>query len=91
MKHGHNPYAGHGEATGATAHRQKRLPEIKAPTLVIHGTEDPILPLEHGMILAEKIPNAKKFIMEGVGHEMPEQLMKEIITEMIKLFGQAKG
>lgn len=91
MTHGHNPYAGHGEATGATAYRQKRLPEIKAPTLVIHGTEDPILPLEHGMILAETIPNAKKFIMEGVGHEMPEQLMKEIIAEMIKLFEQAKG
>ena len=91
MAHGHNPYAGHGEATGATAYRQKRLHEINVPTLVIHGSEDPILPLQHAMVLAEKIPNAKKYIMEGVGHEMPEQLMTEIIDEMINLFEQAKG
>ncbi len=74
------------DAVGASGSRINRLGEIKAPTLVIHGTEDPILPLDHGMALADKIPGAKKLIMEGVGHEMPEALMPEIINEMLALF-----
>ena len=89
MAHGNNPYAGHGEATGATPYRKERLREIKAPTLVIHGSEDPILPVEHGMMLAENIPNAKKYIMQGVGHEIPEQMLPEIISEMLNLFNQS--
>lgn len=89
MTHGNNPYAGHGEATGASPYRKERLHEIKTPTLVIHGSEDPILPVEHGLTLAENIPNAKKYIMEGVGHEMPEQMLSEIINEMLNLFNQS--
>ena len=88
MAHGNNPHAGHGEAVGASPNRKERLHEIKVPTLVIHGTEDAILPLDHGMALADNIPNAKKYIMEGVGHEIPEQLLPEIITEMVTLFKQ---
>jgi len=88
MAHGNNPHAGHGEAVGASPNRKERLHEIKVPTLVIHGTEDAILPLDHGMALADNIPNAKKYIMEGVGHEIPEQLLPEITTEMVTLFKQ---
>ena len=43
------------------------------PTLVIHGTEDGILPLEHGVALAEGIPGAKWLPLEGVGHALPEE------------------
>ena len=78
MTHGYNPHAGHGEAVGASPNRKERLHEIKVPTLVIHGTEDAILPLDHGMVLVDNIPNAKSYIMKGVGHEIPEQLLPEI-------------
>ena len=47
-----------------------RLGEIAAPTLVLHGTEDPLFPLGHGEALAE-IPGARLVALEGVGHEMP--------------------
>jgi pimeloyl-ACP methyl ester carboxylesterase len=90
MAHGHNPHAGHGEAVGASPNRKERLHEIKVPTLVIHGTEDAILPLDHGMVLVDNIPNAKKYILDGVGHEIPEELLPEIITEMTALFKQTK-
>jgi len=86
--HGNNPFNGHGDAIGVSPNRTKRLYEIKAPTLVIHGTEDSILPLDHGMALVNNIPNAKKIIMEGVGHEIPSELLPEIIAEMIALFKQ---
>ena len=88
MAHGHNAYAGHGDAIGASPSRLNRLADINLPTLVIHGTEDPILPLDHGMALADNIPGATTFIMEGVGHEIPEALMPEIVSKMLTLFQQ---
>ena len=51
---------------------RQRLGEIAAPTLVIHGTEDPILPYPHGVAVADEIPGAKLLTMDGVGHEIPE-------------------
>jgi pimeloyl-ACP methyl ester carboxylesterase len=48
-----------------------RLGEIRAPTLVLHGTEDPLFPCGHGEALAAEIPGARLLPLEGVGHEMP--------------------
>ena len=50
---------------------------------MIHGTEDAILGLDHGMALADNIPGADKHIMEGVGHEIPEELTEEITQKII--------
>ena len=83
LAHGHNPNCKHGEAAGASPSRKHRLNQITKPTLVIHGTEDAILGLDHGMALYENIPNAKKVIMEGVGHEIPEELADEISSTII--------
>ena len=82
MAHGHNPFCKHGE-TAASQNRTSRLSEINTPTLIMHGTEDAIIGIDHGMVLYEKIPNAKKYIMEGVGHELPEGLADEIMEKII--------
>ncbi|OAZ43305.1 alpha/beta fold hydrolase [Paenibacillus polymyxa] len=47
-----------------------RTGEINVPTLVIHGTEDPIIPYEHGIHLANEIPGAFLLALEGAGHEI---------------------
>ncbi|WP_419878485.1 alpha/beta fold hydrolase [Brevibacillus centrosporus] len=47
-----------------------RQSEIKAPTLVIHGTHDTILPFPHAEALAAEIPAATLLTLEGTGHEM---------------------
>jgi pimeloyl-ACP methyl ester carboxylesterase len=44
------------------------LSSVAAPTLVIHGTADPMFPLAHGQALAEEIPGAKLLTLEGAGH-----------------------
>ena len=44
------------------------LSSIAVPTLVIHGTADPMFPLEHGQALAEEIPGASLLTLEGAGH-----------------------
>jgi pimeloyl-ACP methyl ester carboxylesterase len=47
---------------------REALSSIVAPTLVIHGTADPMFPLEHGQALADEIPDAKLLPLEGAGH-----------------------
>jgi pimeloyl-ACP methyl ester carboxylesterase len=44
------------------------LASIGAPTLVIHGTADPMFPLEHGAALADEIPEARLLTLEDAGH-----------------------
>jgi pimeloyl-ACP methyl ester carboxylesterase len=44
------------------------MSSISAPTLVLHGTADPMFPLEHGEALAEEIPGARLLTLEGAGH-----------------------
>lgn len=41
---------------------------VQVPTLIFHGTEDPLFPLEHGQALAEMIKEARLVIVEGMGH-----------------------
>lgn len=43
------------------------------PTLVIHGTADPMFPLAHGRALAEAIPHAQLVELQDVGHQLPPQ------------------
>ena len=44
------------------------LSSIAVPTLVVHGTADPMFPLEHGQVLADAIPGAELLVLEGAGH-----------------------
>jgi pimeloyl-ACP methyl ester carboxylesterase len=44
------------------------LSSIAAPTLVIHGTADPMFPLDHGQALADEIPQARLLTLDGAGH-----------------------
>ncbi|MEK3746858.1 alpha/beta hydrolase [Paenibacillus sp. FSL E2-8871] len=53
---------------------------IMVSTLVIHGTEDSILPLEHGLALADEIPNASILTLEGTGHEVHPDDWETIIN-----------
>jgi len=56
-------------AISSQASREKELPSIKVPALVIHGTDDPLLPAEAAVELADAIPGAELLLVEGMGHE----------------------
>jgi len=51
-------------------HWYGRGQEIAAPAVVIHGTDDPVLPYPHGVVLAKEVPGAKLVTLEGAGHEL---------------------
>jgi pimeloyl-ACP methyl ester carboxylesterase len=62
-----------------------RLSQLRMPTLVIHGTEDQLLPVGNGRMIAERIPQARLEIFDGVGHlffwERPAQ-SAELIRDL---------
>jgi pimeloyl-ACP methyl ester carboxylesterase len=61
-----------------------RLGEIRAPTLVLHGTEDPLFPYGHGEALAAAIPGARLLLLEGMGHEVPpRQLWGRFVGDVL--------
>jgi pimeloyl-ACP methyl ester carboxylesterase len=71
----------HGMVAEGEVSRQP-LSSIAVPTLVIHGTEDPMFPLAHGEALAREIPAARLLTLEGAGHGV-ERADWEKITRAI--------
>ncbi|MGV9301800.1 alpha/beta fold hydrolase [Nonomuraea sp. NPDC003727] len=62
-----------------------RLGEITAPTLVLHGTDDPLFPYGHAEALAREIPGASLIPLPGMGHQMPPaQVWDTVITAIVK-------
>jgi pimeloyl-ACP methyl ester carboxylesterase len=63
----------------------RRLRDVQAPTLILHGTADPLVPVENAKALAELIPGAKVELFEGCAHgflsEQPEKF-----TELVRGF-----
>ncbi len=74
----------HFRAVAISGSRYDKLKRLTLPTLVIHGTNDEIFPLEHGKKLVELIPNAKFIWLDGVGHMFPIPNMDTIITKVIE-------
>lgn len=52
--------------------------KITAPTLVVHGSDDPLAPVEGGIDTANTIPGAKLEIIEGMGHDLPAKFITRI-------------
>ncbi|MBU8590207.1 alpha/beta fold hydrolase [Priestia megaterium] len=61
-----------------------KLKGIKVPALVIHGTEDTVLPYEHALALVNEIPNALLLSLEGSGHEIHFDDWNRIIKAISK-------
>ena len=52
--------------------------------LVIHGTDDPVLPYPHGLALARTIPGAKLLTLNGTGHELHAADWNAIVDSILK-------
>jgi pimeloyl-ACP methyl ester carboxylesterase len=62
---------------------RERLGEIRIPTLVLHGTEDPLFPYGHGVALANEIPGARLLPLEGTGHELPRSAWDVVVPAIL--------
>jgi pimeloyl-ACP methyl ester carboxylesterase len=81
-------YSRHLAAIMASGSRVKLLKNITAPTLVIHGRDDALVPLECGIDTARHIPDARLEIIEGMGHNLPEALMPRLLELIAGHVGQ---
>lgn len=69
--------------TGSLVPYSKR---IQAPTVVIHGTADPLVRPACGKAVAKAIPGAKLHLIEGMGHSLPPQLLPQIGEVLVENF-----
>jgi pimeloyl-ACP methyl ester carboxylesterase/SAM-dependent methyltransferase len=61
-----------------------RLGAVTAPTLVIHGTEDPLFRYEHAVALALEIPGADLLPLEQTGHELPRRAWDVVVPAILR-------
>ena len=59
--------------------------EISVPVLVVHGTDDTLLPVEHGRDIAARIPGAEMVEIEGMGHDLEGAVPGMIVTYLTKM------
>ena len=60
-------------AVMAQENRKAALASVTVPTLVIHGTADPLVPAAHGQDTVDAVPGARLLLIEGMGHDLPRQ------------------
>jgi pimeloyl-ACP methyl ester carboxylesterase len=72
----------------ASGDRTARLRQIRTPTLVIHGTKDRMVRKSGGLATARAIPGARLALIDGMGHDLPEDLWQRLI-ELISTHAQA--
>ena len=71
-------------AVMASGDRSDRLREVRAPTLVIHGSADPMFPIRAGRDLARMMPDATWLPIAGMGHDLPEALWPTMVSAIAR-------
>ena len=75
----------------ASGDRRKALGGITAPTIVIHGADDPLVPQQGGEDTAANIPGAELHLIAGMGHNLPQPLWAEVVEQIDKVAKRAKA
>ena len=65
------------------AGRAQELSRIQAPTLVLHGTDDPLVPLACGQDTARRIPGARLVPIPGMGHDLPPGVVERLLEPLL--------
>jgi pimeloyl-ACP methyl ester carboxylesterase len=67
----------------ASGDRRHELETIRVPTLVVHGTDDPLMPKAAGREVARLVPGATLLELDGMGHDLPAPLLPEILAAIV--------
>ncbi|MGZ8815039.1 MAG: alpha/beta fold hydrolase, partial [Mycobacterium sp.] len=62
---------------------------IVAPTVVIHGSEDPMVRPRNGRNLARIIEGARYVVVDGMGHDLPEPVWRPVVEALMENFAAA--
>lgn len=70
-------------AVAADAQRAAQLRDIRVPTLVVHGADDPLVPVACGQDTALRIPGARFVSIPGMGHDLPPGVVERILPVLL--------
>jgi len=70
-----------------TKSRLQRLKEVRVPTLVIHGVDDVLVPVENGRLVAEAVPDARLIEIDGMGHDLPKRVWPQVLDAIVEVAG----
>jgi len=81
---GHDPAGGRRQLAAIVAAGDRRpwLARVQVPTLVLHGTADPLVRPVGGFATAATVPGARLVMYQGMGHDMPHHLWPQIVGEI---------
>jgi pimeloyl-ACP methyl ester carboxylesterase len=65
--------------------------DIAAPTLVVHGDHDPLLPLAHGQAVRDAVPGARLQVLAGAGHDVPKPLWPVFVAALLRHTGGGRS
>ncbi|MBN2391096.1 MAG: alpha/beta hydrolase [Anaerolineae bacterium] len=68
----------------ANRYDEQAIKSIAVPTLVIHGSADPLIPVRHAYYTAKILPDATLLIIEGMGHEFPPEVWPQVIDALVQ-------
>ncbi len=87
-RNGYNFMAGrhHQKAIEASESRYNALSQLKIPVLIIHGVQDPVIPIPHGRKMVSVIPHADSLWLDNMGHDLPDALLDTIANRAIENF-----
>jgi pimeloyl-ACP methyl ester carboxylesterase len=71
--------------------RREKLAGVRVPTLVIHGRQDPLIPLACGVDTADAVPGARLEVIEGMGHDLPVALWGQMVDLISEHTARAEG
>jgi len=79
------------QAAIADGSRVERLRALAVPTLVIHGADDPLIPVAAGRDTAAAIPGARLVVIDGMGHNIPAALAPRIVAIVVAFVRAVAG
>jgi pimeloyl-ACP methyl ester carboxylesterase len=65
--------------------RAPALRQLSIPALVIHGEDDPLVPVENGRQTAAALPNARVMIIPAMGHHLPERVWPQVLDAIVEV------
>jgi pimeloyl-ACP methyl ester carboxylesterase len=89
-RNGFNPRASgqHQEAVRRSGSRYAQLKNLTIPALIMHGINDPLVPIDHSQKLASVLPNSRTKWFENMGHDIPPRLFHALVEELINHFAR---
>ncbi|CAM3410082.1 alpha/beta fold hydrolase [Zobellia roscoffensis] len=80
----------HQQAIETAKSRYDALSKLKLPVLIIHGEQDPVIPIEHGKKLISLIPNVDSLWVDNMGHDLPDAKMGLISTKILETIEETR-